>query len=74
MSFLPEKRITAVEALHHPYFQQFKLYPSQTDSELMPHTELTLSTLSDTSDLSDNEELEGLYHKFKDESNKDLIT
>jgi serine/threonine protein kinase len=67
MHFIPEKRLSALEALQHPYFQQFKQLPS-VDADLLPHTDLTLSTqsLTETSDVSDNEEPE-FVNKFRED-------
>ena len=66
LQFIPEKRLSALEALQHPYFQQFKQLPS-VDADLLLHTELTLSTqsLTETSDVSDSEEPD-LVNKFKE--------
>eukprot|EP01119_Soliformovum_irregulare_P009911 TRINITY_DN2386_c1_g1_i1.p1 TRINITY_DN2386_c1_g1~~TRINITY_DN2386_c1_g1_i1.p1 ORF type:complete len:885 (-),score=225.91 TRINITY_DN2386_c1_g1_i1:428-3082(-) len=47
--FIPHRRLSAIEALHHPYFQSYGLIPSALESDLHPHTDLT-STFSDTSD------------------------
>eukprot|EP01114_Cavostelium_apophysatum_P016602 TRINITY_DN4762_c2_g1_i2.p1 TRINITY_DN4762_c2_g1~~TRINITY_DN4762_c2_g1_i2.p1 ORF type:complete len:949 (-),score=249.84 TRINITY_DN4762_c2_g1_i2:33-2459(-) len=51
--FTTNGRVSAVEALHHPYFQEFGLVPSQSEADLNPHTDLT-STFSEYSD--DDEE------------------
>jgi serine/threonine protein kinase len=51
--FIPQKRTSAIEALNHPYFQEYGLVPSPGESDMLPHTDLT----STFSDLSDNETL-----------------
>jgi len=54
LAFAPKNRISAVDSFTHPYFQEFGLMPSQSDSELNPHTDLT-STISDEIEQSDND-------------------
>jgi serine/threonine protein kinase len=58
MQFIPEKRLSALEALQHPYFQQFAKQLPLIDADLIAHTELTLSTqsLTEEDDVSDSEE------------------
>eukprot|EP01117_Protostelium_nocturnum_P016104 TRINITY_DN6317_c2_g1_i1.p1 TRINITY_DN6317_c2_g1~~TRINITY_DN6317_c2_g1_i1.p1 ORF type:complete len:910 (+),score=277.51 TRINITY_DN6317_c2_g1_i1:151-2880(+) len=49
LSFVSFKRVRAVEALTHPYFHEFGFFPSFSESEQQPQTDIT------TSDGSDNE-------------------
>ena len=65
--FVPHKRISAIEALHHSYFQEFGLAPSLSESELLPHTDLT-STISDTSDNETFQDEEPLTERTEETS------
>lgn len=62
LKFIPQKRISAQEALQHQYFQQFGLIPSLSECELLPHTDLTSTFSDDTSD----------HEIFQDEEEKDV--
>ena len=62
--FAPQDRISAVDALKHPYFQQFGLIPTPSECDQNPLTDLTttadLTTLTTDNTSDTDSEIQNL--------------